>query len=140
MRHLRRILGVLFLLAAIVAIAIAVSIRVLPETDLIKSRVQDQLSNLIGQKVTLGSMKVSWSIPRLISLNVEGISIASREGTKLLSADRLILIPSLSLLFRKEIAVESITVQGLHATIRRSSDGTIVTALIPLPAASANTK
>ena len=108
-----------------------VSIRILPETDLIRSRVQDQLSSLTGQGVTLGPLKVSWSFPRLVSLNVEGISIASQDGKKLASADKLILIPSLARLLKKEVAVESMTILGLRASIRRSPDGTIEAALIP---------
>src|SRR5208283_1245693 len=105
MRHFRRILIVLLLLAALFVTAVVVGIRFLPETDLIRSRVQDQLSTLTGQGVTLESLKVSWSFPRLISLNVEGISIASQDGKKLASADKLILIPSLALLLKKEVAV-----------------------------------
>lgn len=140
MRHFRRILIVLLLLVAFFVIAVVVSIRVLPETDLIRSRVQDQLSSLTGQGVTLGSMKVSWSFPRLISLNVEGISIASPDGKKLASADKLILIPSLARLLKKEVAVESMTIWGLRAAIRRSPDGTIAGALIPLHVPSPDKK
>ena len=112
----------------------------LPETDLIRDRVQDQLSSLTGQGVTLGSLKVSWSFPRLISLKVEDISIASQDGKKLASADRLVLIPSLALLLKKEVAVESMTIQGLRAAIRRSPDGKIAGALIPLPVTSPDKK
>ena len=81
--------------------------------------------------MTLGPLKVSWSFPRLVSLNVEGISIASQDGKKLASADKLILIPSLARLLKKEVAVESMTILGLRASIRRSPDGTIEAALIP---------
>jgi hypothetical protein len=134
MRHFRRILVVLLLLVAILVTAVVVCIRILPETDLIRNRVQDQLSSLTGQTVTLGSLKVSWSFPRLISLNVKGISIVSRDGKKLLSADRLILIPSLSHLLQKEVTVESVTIQGLRAAIRRARDGAISGAMFPVPA------
>ncbi len=133
MRHFRRILIVIALLAVIFATAVVVSISVLPETDLIRVRVQDQLSSLTGQIVKLGPLKVSWSFPRLISLNVQGISITSKEGAKLVSADRLILIPSLAPLLKKEIAVESTTIEGLRVSVRRSQKGTIQGALIPLP-------
>ncbi len=131
MRHFRRVLIVFLLLMALFLTAVVVSIRILPETDLIRSRVQDQLSSLTGQGVTLGPLKVSWSFPRLVSLNVEGISIASQDGKKLASADKLILIPSLARLLKKEVAVESMTILGLRASIRRSPDGTIEAALIP---------
>ncbi len=140
MRHFRRILVILLLLMALVVTAVAVSIRVLPETDLIRSRVQDQLSSLTGQGVTLESLKISWSFPRLISLKVEGISIVSQDGKKLASAERLVLIPSLALLLKKEVVVESMTIQGLRAAIRRSPDGKIAGALIPLPVTSLDKK
>jgi AsmA-like C-terminal region/AsmA family len=140
MRHLRRILVVLLLLVAFFVTAVVVCIRVLPETDLIRSRVQDQLSNLTGQTVTLGSLKISWSFPRLISLNVKGLSIASRDGKKLVSADRLIIIPSLALLLKKEVVVESVTIQGMRAAIRRSPNGAIAGALFPVPATSPQKK
>lgn len=132
MRHFRRILVALILLVILITTAVVISISVLPETDLIRIRVQDQLSSLTGQNVTLGPLKVSWSFPRLISLNVRGISITSKDGAKLVSADKLILIPSLAPLLKKEIAIESMTVEGLSVSVRRSQTGTIQGALIPL--------
>jgi hypothetical protein len=46
----------------------------------------------------------------------------------------------LPLLLKKEVAVESMTIQGLRAAIRRSPDGKIAESLIPLPVSAPDKK
>ena len=63
MRHFRRILVVLFLLMALRDRGGGKHPHRTPDGSN-HDRVQDQLSSLTGQRVTLGSLKVSWSFPR----------------------------------------------------------------------------
>ncbi len=71
-----------------------------------------------------------------LSLKVRGIAVASAQGKLLLSADELILSPEILPFLRKEISIESVTVQGLRTTVRRSQEGTISAAFIPVPVSS----
>ena len=125
MARMKRILLIGICLLVALAAALAAIVLLLPESDLLRAGVQEKLRDSTGREVTLGSLRVSVSFPSVITLTVEGISVPSQRGKSLLSADRLTLVPSLASLFGDAIAIESITVQGMRLSVRRSPEGTL---------------
>ncbi|HMK36592.1 MAG TPA: DUF748 domain-containing protein [Desulfomonilaceae bacterium] len=130
-------LFLIFFACAVLLIGLAIfAVLVLPETDLVRTEVQNKLRDLTGQEVILGSIKISGSFPRLISVTVHDVSVVSRSGQRLLSAQSVVLSPEFAPLLKREISVDSVAIQGLRTSVRRAADGTIVNAFIPVPAAS----
>jgi uncharacterized protein YhdP len=137
MARFKRLLVICSVLIALLIVIALLALRFLPETEFIRSSVQEQLRRITGQQVSVGSISVSPSYTGALNLRVRGIAVASAQGKLLLSADELILSPEMLPFFRKEISIESITIQGLRTTVRRSQEGTISAAFIPLPVSSA---
>lgn len=125
MQRYKKILLAGALVLALVAVAVVAALRFLPETDLIRNTLRDRLSASTGHNVSLGALKVSLSFPHLLSLTLEGISVSSHEGKRLVLADRVSLAPSLASLFGSQLVIESITVDRLHVFVRRAKDGTL---------------
>lgn len=136
MARFKRLLLLCSALIALFIVAALLALRFLPETEFIRSSVQDQLRRITGQQVSVGSISVSPSYSGALSLKVRGIAVASAQGKLLLSADELNLSPEILPFLRKEISIESVTVQGLRTTVRRSQEGTISAAFIPVPVSS----
>ncbi|MBI5251015.1 MAG: DUF748 domain-containing protein [Desulfomonile tiedjei] len=136
MGRYKRVFMVFSGLIALLIVVALLALKFLPETEFIRINVQDHLRRITGQQVSVGSISVSPSYTGVLNLKVRGIAVASEQGKLLLSADELILSPEIIPFFRKEISVESVTVRGLRATVRRSHDGTITTAFIPMPVSS----
>ncbi len=133
MGRFKRVLVIFSCLTALLIIAALLALKFLPETEFIRSNVQEHLHRITGQQVSVGSISVSPSYTGVLNLKVQGIAVATAQGKLLLSADELILSPEIIPFFSKEISVESVTIRGLRATARRSPDGAITTAFIPLP-------
>jgi hypothetical protein len=125
MQRYQKILVAVAVAVAIVVIAVIVALRFLPETDLIRDSLRDRLSAMTGHDVRLGALNVSLSFPHMVNLTLEGISISSKEGKRLLSADRLALSPSLDSIFSGQVLIQSVTVKGARLFVRRSRDGTV---------------
>jgi hypothetical protein len=136
MRPFVKIFVVLAILAALVTCIVVVAVIVLPETELVRNGLQEKLHQITGQDVRLGSIKMSGSFPKLVSLTVKDVVVTSPDGQRLLLADKVILTPELAALLKREISVESITIKGLHTSTRRAVDGTIINAFIPVPVSS----
>ncbi len=124
MTRIRKLILIVLALVCLLAAVVVVAVRFLPETDLIRHNIEERLRAATGRPVSLGALKVSVSFPRLINLSVEGISVPSEDGKSFIAADRVILTPSLTSLLRREICIESLTVQGLRASIRRTRSKT----------------
>ncbi len=112
------------LIIALMAVAL-LSLRFLPETELIRRGVQDKLAELTGRQIVIGSIKVTSSFPDLIVLHLDGIAVMSHDGRKIASVDRLILAPSLNGLLKRELSIKSATVTGLRARFERTADGAV---------------
>lgn len=136
MGRYKRALVVVSALIALLIVAALLALRFLPETEFIRYNVQEHLHRITGQQVSVGSISVSPSYAWGLNLKVRGIAVASTQGKLLLSADELILSPEIIPFFRKEISIESVTISGLRATIRRCPDGTMSIPFIPLPVSS----
>jgi len=135
MTRMKRLLFLGAILLVAVAAALTAILLLLPESDLIRSSVQQKLRESTGRDVSLGSLKLSLSFPSVITLTVEGISVPSQRGKSLLSADRLTLVPSLSSLFGEAITIKSMTVQGMRLSVRRSPGGALEDFAQPRPGA-----
>jgi hypothetical protein len=120
----------------VVVSVVLVALFVLPETDLIRTRVQRQLKAATGQEVLLGSLKVSPSFPHLVQLTLEGFSVQTPRGKPLFSADRVVLVPGLLKLLHGEIHIESITIDRFKASLIRSPEGKVGSPFIPIPSAT----
>ena len=133
MSGLRPLLLSGLIVLVLIVVIVVVALLILPETDFVRNEVRDGLQNATNQNVTLGGVKVSISFPNLINLSLEGISLTSKQGQSLLSAERVFLAPSLISLLRQEIAIKSMVIEGLRIFIRRTPDGTIEGVFPPLP-------
>jgi len=120
MQRVYKILGILAVLALLILGSLVLAIRFLPDTEIVRSSVQEKLRDMTGQDVAIGALRVSTSFPRLVHLRLEDISITSPQGKSLISADSIVLSPSVFALFHREIAVESATITGLRAALERS--------------------
>ncbi len=123
MRRSYKILIIALVPVVLIAATLIVAIRFLPESDLIRQNVQAKLGELTGQEVVLGSLKVTTSFPRLVHLTFEGVAVNSPRGKRILSADTIVLSPALMPLFKRQVSVESITVQGLRMSLDQIRDG-----------------
>ncbi len=136
MRWFKRIVVALAVLAILSGAAVLVIVRFLPETDFIKSAVEQRLRDLTGDEITIASIQVGGSFPDVIRIKLEGVAATSKEGHKLLSVNRLVLIPSVTPLLRREISIRSITVDGLQTSFRRSPDGNVQFPFVVAPVSS----
>jgi uncharacterized protein involved in outer membrane biogenesis len=134
--RLKRLSVIIPVIAVILIITVLLALRFLPETEFIRSNVQDRLQKLTGQQVSVGSITISPSCSGALCLYIKGIAVVSPQGKLLLSADELTLKPDILPLFNKEIAIESVSVHGLRATVKRNADGTMAAVFIPVPGAS----
>lgn len=132
MKSLVRILLIVLVVVGLLAVAGVVAVPLLVETDLVRTSVQDQLTKLTNQQVSLGSLKVSLAFPRLVHLKLEGISVKTQMGEELFSANRIIFSPSLSALFRRQLDIESILVEQFRTSVIRAADGTIRNPFVPI--------
>ncbi|MEJ2715882.1 MAG: AsmA-like C-terminal region-containing protein [Deltaproteobacteria bacterium] len=133
MRRFVRIALIILAVLAAVAASLVVAIFLLPETDLIRNNVQQQLSELTGQRVFLGAMKISPSATNVVRLSLEGISVQTIEGKELFSADRIVLSPRLAPLLRGEAVIDAITVERFRTAIKRLPDGAVQFGFLPIP-------
>lgn len=136
MKRPLKIAIICLIVAVMVIAAVVAAVLVLPKTDLLRVRVQKQLEVLTGQKVLLGAMKVSFSFPSLAHVTLEGISIQTREGRQLFSADKVILSPETAPLIRGELSVESVKIIGFRTFVERARDGTVRVPFAAIPASS----
>lgn len=122
MRRVYKILGILAIVAVLILGSVVLAVRFLPDTEIVRSSVQEKLREVTGQDVAIGALHVSTSFPRLVHLRLEDISVNSPQGKQLMSADSIVLSPSLFALFHREIAVESATITGLRVALERSEN------------------
>jgi len=125
MNRWKKLAIVAAVMVAIWAAGTSVVLLILPETELIRNRIEQRLRESTGSNVNLGAIKVSLAFPSIIKLNVEGITVPNRQGKSFLSVDRLTLVPSLFSLLTREVSIETIAVIGLRGTIRRLPDGSL---------------
>ncbi len=121
----KRILLILVSLVAITVALCIISIRFLPDTELVRGSVQEKLVELTGRRIVIGSIKFTGSISDVITLTLEKIAVISPDGKKVASANKLVLVPSLKELFKREFCIKSARIDGLWATFERAADGTI---------------
>ena len=107
------------LLVIALIVVVLLSLRFLPETELIRRGVQDKLTELTGRQIVIGSIRFTTSFSNLITLNLDRIVVMSHDGGKVASVDRLILAPSLKGLLRGELSIKWATVKGLRAGFER---------------------
>ncbi|GEM_PF-581051 len=136
MKLIKRVSVVFLLLSALIAVAATVIVLVIPETDLMRTAVQDQLRTLSGHDVAIGALKVSASFPGIIHLTAERVSVSSKTGERLFSADRVMLSPALTPLLKKKVIVKSVTIDGFRTTVWRAKDGTVRLPVIAARSAS----
>ncbi len=125
MKRFLRIVILLIVGLAVLAGALVITARYLPETELVRTNVEDYLKEATGKNVRLGHMEVSASFPNLVRITVNGATMTDAHQKKLLSAEKVELIPSLGSLLRREFSVESVIVKDLRMNISREVDGTI---------------
>ena len=133
MKRLRTIGVLLIAVVALLAIAAALVALLLPETDLLRKNVEEQLTKLTGQDVALGGLKLSWTFPKLVHISLENVSVRTKDGEQLLAADKVTCSPALLSLIQGKVIIESISLEGFRAQIRRLADGSIRSPLVPLP-------
>jgi hypothetical protein len=136
MRWFKRIALALAILAIVSVAAVLVIVRFLPETDFIKGAVEQRLRDLTGDEITIASLHVGGSFPDVIRIKLEGVAATSKDGQKLLSMNRLVLIPSVTPLLKREISIRSIMIDGLRTSIRRSADGHVQYPFVIAPVSS----
>jgi len=136
MKWLKRVVLALVALTVISGAALVIMVRFLPETDFIRNAVESRLRDLTGQNITIASIDVGGSFPDLMRITLQGVAATSPDGQKQLSMDRLVLVPSVTPLLRREISIASITVEGLHTFVRRLPDGTVLYPLVIAPVSS----
>jgi len=113
-------IAIVVLLLTIVALAVGwIVLRILPETDLVRDAVQDRLRTITGRNVNLGALHVDFAFPALVRFTLEGISVPTEDGKPLLVADRLAFSPALSSLLRREVSIESITIEGFKVSLHK---------------------
>jgi len=132
MRGLKRTLLISLVVVLLLATGLFVALRALPQSDFIRESVRNSLEDITKQDVALGMVNVSISFPNLIHLTLDNIAVSSKQGEKLVSADRVTLTPSLVSLLKHEAAIESVTLEGLRLWVRRRPGGTIQTGFLPL--------
>ncbi len=133
MKFLRTICLIFVAVIAFLAAAAALIVLLLPETDLLRKNVEEQLTSLTGQDVRLGSLKLSWTFPRLLHISLKDVSIRTKDGEQLLAAERVICSPALISLVQGKVSIESISLERFRAQVRRLPDGRIRLPLVPLP-------
>ncbi len=136
MRRSRKILlAVGLVVIAVIAAGVAL-VLILPETDILRSRVREELKKHTGQEVLLGSMGMSLAFPDAVTLTLEGLSIQTAERKVLLSADRIVFSPALLPLLSGRVQVDSISIHRLRTSVVRDTDGTVRFPLIAAVEAS----
>ncbi len=123
--RLKRILLILALFVAITVAFCLFSLRFLPNTELIRGSVQEELIELTGRQIAIGSIKFTSSFSDIITLTLEKIVVVSPDGKKIASVEQLVLVPSLKELFKRELCIKSAIIDGLSATFERTAEGTI---------------
>ncbi|MBM3299933.1 MAG: DUF748 domain-containing protein, partial [Deltaproteobacteria bacterium] len=126
MRVLLKVLLIVVVVVGLCAAAAVIAIRFLPETDLIRDSLQGTLHELTGHNVLLGALKTSLSLRGPLRLTVEGVSVTSRSGVNLLSADTVELAPSLASLWERKVSIQTIHIHGLRMVVRRDASGRLV--------------
>ncbi|MEW6532678.1 MAG: AsmA-like C-terminal region-containing protein [Thermodesulfobacteriota bacterium] len=121
MRIVFRIFLIGLAAAAVILAGAAVLIFLLPETDLIRARVEQELERATGRKVVLGPVKVSAALPTLVSVTVAGVSVQTTEGQPLFSAEKVVLKPRLMSLLQREFAIDSASIERFSVTLSGSS-------------------
>jgi len=102
MRGLKRTLLISLVVVLLLATGLFVALRALPQSDFIRESVRNSLEDITKQDVALGMVNVSISFPNLIHLTLDNIAVSSKQGEKLVSADRVTLTPSLVSLLKHE--------------------------------------
>ncbi|MEW6350770.1 MAG: DUF748 domain-containing protein [Thermodesulfobacteriota bacterium] len=125
MKRFLRIVIILVLGFTVLAAALVITALYLPQTELVRIHVEGYLKGATGNHVNLGHMEVSASFPNLVRIRVNGATVTDSQGTKLLSAEKIDLIPSLASLLKRDVSVESVSVKGLRIMISRELNGTI---------------
>jgi hypothetical protein len=115
-----RILLIALAAAVVILAGAAVLIFLLPETDLIRAKVEQELERAISRKVLLGPVKVSAALPTLISVTVGGVSVQTPEGQPLFSAEKVVLKPRLMSLLQRDFTIDSASVERFSVTLSRS--------------------
>jgi hypothetical protein len=126
---------ILGLLALVVFLVIAAGILILklPETEMVRDSVQAELSRISGNRVAIGTIKISPSFSSIIKIKVENLSITSPQDIELFSAERMVFEPSLSALLKQMISIGSINIYGMKLPVKRLKDGSFHAGFMPLP-------
>jgi hypothetical protein len=139
MKWTRRVLLAACILAVLILGAGIVSLYFLPETEFIRTTVQDKLRQVTGQDISIAGIEVERSFSDVVRVQLTGIEAKSPDGKKLFSIKKLHLAPELSALLRRHLVVKSVVVQGLWTSVERDRDGNVTAAFLPAPASSAPT-
>lgn len=131
MRVLKKLLVVIVVMLIVVASAIALLFVYLPETDLIRDGLSEKLKTLTGHEVTVGALKLTFSFPAFVNIKLSNISVASANGEPLLQATGAELSPALLPLVRGHIDVESVTLDGVRAFVRKPPERPKAPAAVP---------
>jgi hypothetical protein len=137
MRRIYRISALLLIPLLIVAVAVFVAVRFLPDSELIRSTLETELQAVTGGKVSLRSAGISMGFPGPVVLGLRGLTIDTEAGRRLVSIRRVDLVPDLYDLVRRRLSIRSITVYGLHSSVVRDEDGRVWAPMLPLAARGA---
>lgn len=125
MSRMRKIVFLCLILVVIVITGISALVILLPDSDLVRVRAEKELSDITGQEVTIGSLKISPSLTGIIHMTAKEVSVKGVNNERLFSAEQVTFAPAIRPLLNKEISVDTITVSGFRVTLWRNKDGNL---------------
>ncbi len=137
MSYLKKIFLAFGIIVLIVIVLAVGAVFILPESDLMRENIQEQLRASTGKEITIGAIQVSPTFPNLVSLSVRDVSALSAAGTPVLHIARLDCLPSWGPLLSGELAIQSLKIHGLKVVATRKEDGSITGVFVPVPASGA---
>jgi hypothetical protein len=136
MKRFKKAIPVLIFLIALGSSALLALLFIVPQSDLIKNNLQDQLRASTGYEAQISHIGVRPSLSQLLTIQVNDLSIRGAGGKDLVSVASISFCPSWLPLFSGELSISSIRIYGLKATIQRAEDGAVSDFVIPAPVSS----
>jgi len=121
-------------LASILLIAAFFIVRSILDPELIRPAAESRLSAMLGQPVSIGSMRLTvWPVPALLG---SGIQIGAERDSPDLALQRIRIVPRVGSLFRGPYVIREVVLEGLTARVVREPAGRWrFPAVIPAPGA-----
>src|SRR5687767_14852374 len=113
----RRFAAVLILVLVLVAAGGFLAVRGALHPDAMRSAAEARLSTLLGQPVSIGTLRVSLlPVPAVIG---SGVAVGTERDRPDITLDRIRIVPRLGSLFRGPYTIREIVLDGLSVSIVR---------------------